>query len=57
MMTVAINHEWYDEIKDLVATANPHSYIEIQCGIKRAMVEVDVDEVEFNKISKELGWM
>lgn len=57
MMTVAINHEWYNEIKDLVATANPRSYIEIQCGIKRAMVEVDVNEAEFDKISKELGWM
>lgn len=57
MTNVTINYAWYSEIKDLIATANPHHFIETQCGIKRVMVEVDVDEVEFDKISKELGWM
>lgn len=57
MINVAISYAWYSEIKDLVTNANHHYYIEDQCGIKRVMVEVDVDEAEFVAVSKELGWM
>jgi hypothetical protein len=54
IITMTINHtirnEWYEEIKDLVPTANPEFY--------GNMVEVDVlDEVKFEEVSKELGWM
>ena len=46
----AIRKEWYEEIKDLVSTANPEFYDN--------MVEVDVlDEAKFEEVSKELGWM
>ena len=45
-----IRNEWYEEIKDLVPTANPEFYDN--------MVEVDVlDEAKFEEVSKELGWM
>ena len=52
--TMTINHtirnEWYEEIKNLVPTANPEFY--------GNMVEVDVlDEAKFEEVSKELGWM
>lgn len=57
MINVTISYEWYNEIKDLIATANPHNFIETQCGIKRVMIEVDVDKVEFERVSKEMGWM
>lgn len=57
MINVTISHEWYNEIKDLIATANPYHFIETQCGIKRVMIEVDVDKVEFERVSKEMGWM
>lgn len=57
MTNVTINYAWYSEIKDLIATANPYHFIETQCGIKRVMVEVDVEEVEFERVSKELGWI
>jgi hypothetical protein len=50
MMNYCIRNEWYEEIKNLVPTANPEFYDN--------MVEVDVlDEVKFEEVSKELGWM
>ena len=50
MMNYTIRNEWYEEIKNLVPTANPEF-----CG---DMVEVDVlDETKFEEVNKELGWM
>jgi hypothetical protein len=50
MMNYTIRNEWYEEIKNLVPTANPEFYGD--------MVEVDVlDEAKFEEVSKELGWM
>jgi hypothetical protein len=50
MMNYCIRNEWYEEIKNLVPTANPEFY--------GNMVEVDVlDEAKFEEVSKELGWM
>lgn len=54
MTSVAIRKEWYDEIKGLVATENAYFYDDRVWG---EMVEVDVDEEQFNKVSRELGWM
>ena len=58
MKNVAINRNWYNEIKDRVTTANPYFYTEEYGSYtNREMVEVDVNEEEFEKVSAELGWM
>jgi hypothetical protein len=54
MTNVAIPTEWYNEIKDLVKMENAYFYDDKVWG---KGVEVDVDEEEFNRVSKELGWM
>lgn len=54
MTGMAIKREWYEEIKGLVATENAYFYNDTVFG---EMVEVDVDEEQFNKVSRELGWM
>lgn len=54
MTGMAIKREWYEEIKGLVATENAYFYNDSVFG---EMVEVDVDEEQFNKVSRELGWM
>ena len=54
MATVAITKKWYEEIKGLVEMTNEYFY---QDGIFGEAVEVDVDEKEFEKVSKKLGWM
>ena len=54
MMNVTINQNWYDEIKDLVPTADPYFYTDSVFG---EMVEVDVDKQTFERVSRELGWM
>lgn len=54
MINVAINKDWYNEIKELVNTANAYFYKDWD---DIEMVEVDVEEEEFNKISKDLGWI
>lgn len=55
MANYSIRNEWYNEIKDLVPMANPEFITE---GAYAGQVEVDVlDEVKFEQISKELGWM
>ena len=54
MTCVAIKKEWYDEVKGLVATENAYFYEDSVFG---EMVEVDVDEEQFNKVSRELCWM
>ena len=54
MTNITINQNWYNEIKDRVPTANPYFYTDPVCG---KMVEVDVDEPIFERVSCELGWM
>ena len=56
MTCVAINVKWYNEIKNRVKTANPWFY-KNDYGFRTFMVEVDVEEEEFNRVSTELGWM
>lgn len=55
MANYSICNEWYNEIKGLVPMANPEFITE---GPWTGQVEVDVlDEVKFEQVSKELGWM
>lgn len=54
MTSVAINRDWYNEIKELVKTVDADFY---KGWDGREMVEVDVDKEEFNRVSKELGWI
>jgi hypothetical protein len=54
MTCVAITKRWYDEIKGLVKMENEYFYVDEMWGEE---VEVDVDEEEFNRVSRELGWM
>ena len=54
MTCVAITKRWYDEIKGLVKMKNEYFYVDEMWGEE---VEVDVDEEEFNRVSKELGWI
>lgn len=54
MTSVAINREWFNEIKSMVEYKDEYYYTDAS---NRAMVEVDVNEEQFNKVSKELGWM
>lgn len=54
MTNITTNANWYEEIKEKVATYNAYYYEENN----RMYVEFDVaDEEEFNKVSEELGWM
>lgn len=53
MINVTITEEWYNEIKGLITTSNPYFYKQEFFNA----VEVDVNEVEFENVSKELGWM
>ena len=55
MTSYTIRVEWYDEVKasGLVEMVDPYFYEENN----REMVEVDVDEEQFIKVSRELGWM
>ena len=53
MTSYAVNKIWYNEIKERVNTVDPYHFTE--CGIE--MVEFDVNEEEFIKVSTELGWM
>ena len=57
MKSYTINKKWYEEIKDKVTTANPYFYTEEYGSTSREMVEVDVNEEEFEAVSKELGWI
>ena len=56
MKSYAMRKEYYEAIKDRVATANPYFYTETWGSEEREMVEVDVNEEEFEAISKEMGW-
>lgn len=53
MTTIIISKSWYEEIKTLIVTENAYFFTE--CGSDK--VEVDVEEEEFNRVSKELGWI
>lgn len=52
-VNVAINENWFNEIKDLIEYENDYHYI--FAGV--ATVEVDVNKDDFEAVSKELGWM
>lgn len=54
MKSVAITKTWYNAIKGLVKMENEYFYTSPVWGEE---VEVDVDEEEFDKVSRELGWM
>lgn len=55
MACYSIRKDWYNEIKDLVPTANPYF---ITDGAYAGDVEVDIlDEEKFLEVSKELGWL
>lgn len=55
MASYSIRKDWYNEIKDLVPTANPYF---ITDGAYAGEVEVDIlDEEKFLEVSKELGWL
>lgn len=53
MTTIAIRREWFEEVKNLVNYNDPYFYEDR--GTQ--MVELDVNEEQFNEVSKELGWM
>lgn len=53
MTGIAITRKWFDEIKNLVVVSDPYFYTENGTDY----VEFDTNEEEFNKVSKELGWM
>ena len=55
MACYSIRKDWYNEIKDLVPTANPYF---ITDGTYAGDVEVDIlDEEKFLEASKGLGWL
>lgn len=54
MISVAINKNWFEEIKASVPHKDPYFYNDLTFG---EMVEVDVDEMLFNEVSKIMGWM
>ena len=54
-ISVAISETWYNEIKDLITVENPYFYI--SNVYNKPWVECDVNEEEFEKVSKELGWI
>ena len=57
MTCVAINVDWYNQIKNRVKTENPWFYKTHYGYREHFMVEVDVEEEQFNAVSRELGWM
>lgn len=54
MINVCVGNEWFEEIKELIHYENPEY---ITTGYCSGHVEVDVEEEEFRRVSKELGWM
>ena len=54
MINVCINNEWFEEIKELIHCENAEH---ITTGYYAGQVEVDVEEEEFERVSKKLGWM
>ena len=56
MKSYAMRKEYYEAIKDRVATADSYFYTDTWGSEEREMVEVDVNEEEFEAISEEMGW-
>lgn len=52
---LACDREWYEEIKDRVECTEVYFYIDKKDGGE--MAEFRADEEEFDKVSRELGWM
>lgn len=52
MISVATCKEWFDEVKKMVAVADPYHYEENS----KQMVEYTVYEPAFEEVSKRLGW-
>lgn len=55
MTCYSFNYEWFLEIEDKVPHGIPYAYFDE--AWKNIMVEVDVEEETFRKVSRELGWM
>ena len=53
MTNVTITNTWYNELKGLIKMENAYFYQ----GFMGTMVEVDVEETEFESVSKRLVWM
>lgn len=53
MTSISINKQWFEEVKNSISYNDPYFYTENG----REYVEVDVNESQFNEISRELGWM
>ena len=53
MTTITISKAWYEDVCDAITMVDPYFYTED--GVE--MVEVDVDESEFNRISEDCGWI
>lgn len=51
---LACDREWYEEIKDRVECTEVYFYTDKRYG---EMAEFRADEEEFDKVSRELGWM
>ena len=51
--TITISKAWYEDVCEAITMVDPYFYTEN--GVE--MVEVDVDESEFNRISEDLGWI
>jgi hypothetical protein len=54
MVNFCISNEWFEEIKELIHYENPEY---ITTGYCSGHVEVDVEEEEFRRVSRALGWM
>ena len=52
---VCISKAWFDEVKGGVSYENAFIYGDVMTG--KEMVEVSVNEEEFNRVSVEKGWM
>lgn len=56
MISVAISKAWFEDVKNLITFEDPYFYTMFTTRDEE-MVELDVIEEEFNRISKERGWM
>ena len=54
MMSVSIRTEWFEEIKDLITCESVEVITE---GDYAGQVELEVNTEEFERVSRELGWM
>ena len=54
MKNVSITKIWFEDIKNEVKHTNVY---EITDGLYQGKIEVDVDIEQFEKVSKEKGWI